>query len=120
MTSIDESIVLTTELLPCPFCGGEAHVSGEDTSYISVMCDGCFAQSRSLKYRDESYRHAIIKAWNRRVQPDASKLRQIAVRIANERGNFRKRAPWTGDYFLYEEVAHILSILTEELEGGQK
>jgi hypothetical protein len=54
------------------------------------------------------------------AQPDASKLRLIAERIANERGNFRKRAPWTGDNFLYEEVAHILSILTEELEGGQK
>ena len=61
-----------TELKPCPFCGGEAELSGgcfdgESTSY--VMCKKCASQGEfffvSPKYASAE---KAIKAWNRRVK----------------------------------------------------
>lgn len=60
-----------TELKPCPFCGGDAHVRTTD------LMDGygCFAMSaafvqcadcgvRTIEYRDERF---AIEDWNRRA-----------------------------------------------------
>lgn len=52
------------ELKPCPFCGGEAIVSGCDDTLWSVICKKCAA---SIDYNET--KQEAIEAWNRRVQP---------------------------------------------------
>ena len=60
-----------TELLPCPFCGGKAHIAEcvgyrGDVSY-TVNCDAihdCIASDSGFWY---SSREAAIEAWNTRA-----------------------------------------------------
>lgn len=53
------------DLLPCPFCGGEAELAGDrETNEHIVFCKPCGAQEAYHKTKAE----AII-AWNRRA-PD--------------------------------------------------
>ena len=52
-----------TELLPCPFCGGEAQVRGSFMDGFRVECCGlCFASTQ--RYRTEA---EAIEAWNTRT-----------------------------------------------------
>ena len=54
-----------SELLPCPFCGGEARICAKSftdgTAYAWVECGRCHAKSR---YSDSS--EDLILAWNAR------------------------------------------------------
>lgn len=60
-----------TELKPCPFCGGDAHLRttdftdgcrGFEMRAVYVQCACCGA--RTLEYRDERF---AIEDWNRRA-----------------------------------------------------
>ena len=60
---------MTSELKPCPFCGGEARFArGFDYGEIGcirwVYCSKCGAMTRSDFHATES---DAAKAWNRRV-----------------------------------------------------
>ena len=61
------------ELLPCPFCGGEATLTMvgnvHSTRKCIVKCSGCRYQrtDAALRYGDEWLRNTAIAAWNRRV-----------------------------------------------------
>lgn len=60
-----------SELLPCPFCGGEAQVSNYETeslwsrdqaTYTKVSCDEC-----DIAFQTEpGHETQAIAAWNRR------------------------------------------------------
>jgi Lar family restriction alleviation protein len=60
------------ELLPCPFCGGDAVIEpmrvrkGFETN---IHCNGgCLASMHTITYDEESEAiNAAIEAWNRRV-----------------------------------------------------
>lgn len=66
----------STEILPCPFCGGEASVfefpSGAsvavDSACFSVGCttEDCYGYH---SYAEFSRRSDAVKEWNRRDQP---------------------------------------------------
>jgi Lar family restriction alleviation protein len=64
------------ELLPCPFCGGEAdptqHFAPEDKAPFWIDCNGCEA---ALAYptKEEAY-----KAWNTRQRESAIRAEAIA------------------------------------------
>lgn len=68
------------ELLPCPFCGGQA--SYTPTCHIDVVqCRVCGAQGMATMGQHE----AAIVAWNRRVTPPATvaALVEALEQIAN-------------------------------------
>jgi len=54
-----------TELKPCPFCGGEAHIYPDDPNFAKtwfyVECIDCHANSKLCKTKQ-----GVIEAWNRR------------------------------------------------------
>lgn len=71
-----------TTLLPCPFCGSDAHLSGlgycgpADCYDVQVVCDRCDAQTATLivdqSLPDVAAQEAQVSAkaaasWNRRV-----------------------------------------------------
>lgn len=72
---------MSDKLKPCPFCGGEAIVSGCDDTLWSVICKKCAA---SIDYNDTK-QEAII-AWNRRVEPTFTPDELDVIR-RNVRGN---------------------------------
>jgi hypothetical protein len=65
------------KLLPCPFCGGEAHQcvtqdEGQRNDYDTVGCDLCPAQMERLIYwgdDDAARTKGLIAAWNTRAPP---------------------------------------------------
>ena len=60
MTEYD-GLERSSELLPCPFCGGEAHIitaAGESWA----LCDECKASTEA-----HTNRQSAIDTWNRRV-----------------------------------------------------
>lgn len=62
----------TTELLPCPFCGGEAEIVDVDPTphYVKeghwVICKECKASAHVFENRDKA-----IEAWNTRTPEQA-------------------------------------------------
>lgn len=63
-----------TELLPCPFCGGEAyereHAFRNTHSWSMIICDDCGAsvQRAGLDGTYECAKQAAIEAWNTRAE----------------------------------------------------
>ena len=53
----------TSELKPCPFCGGKAHVMDMGFPHW-IYCEDCGAKVHGRVIGDEE---ASIKAWNRRA-----------------------------------------------------
>lgn len=73
-----------TELLPCPFCGGEARESGErfeNTILSWVYCASCGAAG--------GYRHTeaeAIAAWNTRAERTCHRENESEAFICSECG----------------------------------
>ena len=59
----------TPELLPCPFCGGEAKIYNADLeTYYAVSCTNCDMAVTGAFYESEE---EAAKPWNLRVPPKA-------------------------------------------------
>lgn len=82
----------TKELLPCPFCGGEADKIFKGNDYtkkrsVTIKCTKCFTEQRTgaiqnnLEWCDAS----AIKRWNQRTQlsslPDGRDLRSELIKF---------------------------------------
>lgn len=56
------------DLLPCPFCGGEADIVGDwktnYSDYYQVFCENCGVSQTGQDYEAEQ---EAIEAWNRRT-----------------------------------------------------
>ena len=61
---------MSTELKPCPFCGGKARLHEIASTYHVlwryVMCDNCLTSNDNYSTEEEA-----IAAWNRRVPDEA-------------------------------------------------
>lgn len=61
-----------TELNPCPFCGGEAHLCSSEiceTLDVVVECMDCHAGTAFFSDGEvEELRQKAIEAWNRRIE----------------------------------------------------
>lgn len=66
----DEVIDKAVELLPCPFCNGEAvavEQEDEDGRFAAVGCLKCGAGSRQHYFCGDDARVHVISAWNTRA-----------------------------------------------------
>ena len=60
---------VTEDLLPCPFCGGEAHYGSTADNYWFVSCADCMASTDQLLIDQRRYTHSeACNLWNRRVR----------------------------------------------------
>ncbi len=72
-----------SDLLPCPFCGGEASAV-EDTSHSTAYAVGCFNGACALEpYVWDTSKAVAIAAWNRRALP-ATDARAEALKEAEK------------------------------------
>jgi hypothetical protein len=86
------------ELLPCPFCGGEATIDDVSTSYRSdlkpVWGIYCSDQSCSIElWSSDEDRQAAITAWNTRAHTDAQRIAELEAALqwyADKVGDCRK------------------------------
>lgn len=56
---------MSDELLPCPFCGGEAYTVERGIYGWSIECDTPFCPCSFAAYRDKA---EAIAAWNTRAE----------------------------------------------------
>ena len=127
-----------SELLPCPFCGGEAElhdgvviipVIDESGAYIDadvedtpawVECAACGAATDGVDSADEA-----IAAWNRRTQPDNEPITLEELRGMDGQPIYIKHLfgkwHWDGWHILEnceeELIMHDGSILLDENYG---
>ncbi|MCP4493269.1 MAG: hypothetical protein GY820_39095 [Gammaproteobacteria bacterium] len=55
-----------TDLLPCPFCGGEAELSCDENDHY-VCCKDCCSMGEQYYWKDKDHDKRAIKAWNTRT-----------------------------------------------------
>lgn len=98
-----------TDLLPCPFCGGEAKVKmlDGDPCYKVVICLTCYACTQPIEGLD-----AATSVWNTRANPELDSLkarvRGWKSRLSN---NFRHDTCCPDDCW-----SHIFSVIDEMRE----
>lgn len=62
---------MTSELKPCPFCGGEAkeiYLQHMGHNGHKIFCVKCLIMTQTMHSRD-----SVIKRWNRRCDDDVMK-----------------------------------------------
>ena len=73
----------TTELKPCPFCGGKAEISEQEIgdcnpmTYYGVTCStkGCYIYENDDPCEDSI--EGAIERWNDRNYPDLSRIKKL-------------------------------------------
>lgn len=78
-----------SELKPCPFCGGETHITGVSDFRLTsprtghrAACSNCHAYGGAFATRE-----GAIESWNRRTQPEATKPAPKFVTCPKCKGN---------------------------------
>ena len=56
------------ELVPCPFCGGNAHIEIHDYSYVSIKGEQFIVKCDKACQREYGFKSQAIEAWNTRAQ----------------------------------------------------
>ena len=60
------------ELLPCPFCGGNADIIlDKDVIGVVVRCEKCGSQTKIYRAQCSSIKHSLMWAidnWNQRIK----------------------------------------------------
>ena len=85
-----------SDLLPCPFCGGEAEFSlgetGDGKEWHYIECTECEAMGPRVQYADHNIaiKDALAEAWNSRAIP-AADARAEALKEAAEMIDKRHR-----------------------------
>lgn len=71
-----------SDLLPCPFCGGEAELVDFDLDSCFVECRKCRA-SQPVLWPKSTSRQDAIAAWNRRAPAIPPDVREAIRKLAD-------------------------------------
>ena len=74
-----------TALLPCPFCGSAAKISGLNVTAVGCTNDQCVIYSIAIPFNNYGHRADAIAAWNRRAAPAAPTEGTLPTREEFER-----------------------------------
>jgi hypothetical protein len=103
------------DLLPCPFCGGKAHMASEhdaDTGgkFYFITCASCRAKGQESYARETCpiFFGQVRDAWNRRASPvitalaeDAARAHDLALENARLREALKSCLDTVEDYLNY-------------------
>lgn len=70
---------MTTQPLPCPWCGGEAELYGSGRSWFWYVCGSCKSERGEHGY---TTREDALAAWNERVPQPHTGWRPLQTKIA--------------------------------------
>lgn len=95
------------ELLPCPFCGGEAEAKKTDMSYefTLIKCQECDAQSDERIDLEDA-----AEAWNRRAPAVPDNLRELA--------NAQKEQPAEFAELMWQNIDSLYATAPQPPEAG--
>ena len=98
--------MMSDELKPCPFCGGEAKLKEAEYLGVFIVCSKCGTKT---SYRLS--RSLVVKMWNNRVEPEFTPDELDAIRRM-----FRDRYPRARELPEIEQA--IINKCAKALKGG--
>lgn len=65
---------MSEQLLPCPFCGGEAEMTQIGQNKIKIKCTGCYVErtQKILRMSIDWLKTKQAEWWNKRTEPAAT------------------------------------------------
>ncbi|MBX8825282.1 hypothetical protein [Ochrobactrum sp. SFR4] len=100
---------MTSELKPCPFCGGTDLSSGGDDKVVGYFCKTCQAAGPN---------HYGSHEWNTRATPSADPLAGVVRYGISMFGNGAVEMG-EGEYVLHSEAAKIVAAKDDEIKNLQ-
>lgn len=94
-----EGGAMSDELLPCPFCGGEARIETYAGTACAVVCQMCHGGTMTMRFDDAQL---AVDAWNRRAERTC---RMLPGRTA---GTVTARYETPGGGFVNEEFSYAV------------
>ena len=107
-----------TELKPCPFCGGEAHIyttSQDSDTQVQAQCKSCGAEIAfwlpwtSGAGQIASAWNDVTARWNTRTDLTTAKLAQALARAEAAEAALEAEMPWTIQTPNLEEYGHAVA-----------
>jgi len=59
--------IMTEQLKPCPFCGGEADFDHDDDDWQWIECGKCHVATMSMVSAMDDCKPILVEHWNRRA-----------------------------------------------------
>lgn len=125
---------MTSELKPCPFCGGKEIHSYWGNNRIWFECESCGVKSQTFsspavfENREDS-KSKLLKAWNTRAVPDVPELVAVSHEVfyaptrewrkTVEPEYYRKNGDLVRDLIDKSKAAEIITVLTERLKNTE-
>lgn len=94
------------QLLPCPFCGSEAHFEMDDDRWEWIECGSCGMQGNRSASLMEDCKPKLAEAWNRRA-PAATVVQGWRDGVLAVADMLKKKADAFADAYGYDDMGGL-------------
>lgn len=66
--------IALTDLLPCPFCGGEPEIKQTGRLKMKIRCKSCLIgiEQKTLRFGIHWLEEKLIEGWNKRIKQESN------------------------------------------------